>query len=126
MQIATYRIVDRNTNEIVFVGTDNECRKEYGIKSHVHTYITKGRFLKGKYRIEQDGFTNVIKGEYEELLAEQMSLLKRYDSVVGHSKNIERNIRDLKQNGIDVVKRPAEMRLGKRGRKAKYWILERA
>jgi len=125
MQIATYRIIDRNTNRVVFVGTDNECRKEFDIKSHVHTYITKGRFLKGKYRIEQDGFVNVIRGEYEELLAEQMSLLQRYDSVVGHSKNIERNISDLKRNGFDVVKRQAFIKFGKR-RKQKYWILEKA
>lgn len=136
-----YKVVDLKGKEI-FEGTDKEVMKRLDMRTHVSSYAKKKSVVGGKYRIVKSGTgerpctrkpykkeqrpkpeTEKLT-EYQQLLRRQIQLLREYDSVVGHKRNIEKNIRDLEAAGFKVRKREAVIRSGK-GRKARYWILEK-
>lgn len=103
-----YVVTDLDGN-FVYKGTCGEIRKKFGVKGSMYGYC-HGSLLKGKYVVEhykpERKSTNRLT-PYQELLKAQMlafNTIQNGQFVYGYQKDIEKNIRDLKEAGIKVEK----------------------
>lgn len=122
----TYIVTDENGTE-VFRGYVEDLRDKFGLgkKTTITYYLKQGRKLNRQYTVRAlDNRPPENPSVYKELLAKQVQLLKVYDSVCGYSRDIEKNIADLAELGIEVVKREYVWQGAKR-RKRKDYVLER-
>lgn len=105
-----FKVIDINTDELLFTGTNREIQKKYGIPkgTHVGLYALKGHVLYNKYRFALVGEDNH--------LVWQTRHLERDKNTPCHG-NPDENIAELKELGYICEKKEYVYKEGRRKKK---------